>query len=68
MLEPKKVSNAILRAASSSRFEIIVPFYVRAGVWLKNTFPFIVKPLVGSHFRSELAKAYNAEKISDELC
>jgi uncharacterized protein len=68
MLEPKKVSNTILRAASSSRFEIIVPFYIRAGVWLKNTFPFIVKPLVGSHFRSELAKVYNGEKVTDDLC
>lgn len=68
MLESKKVSSAILRAANSSRFEIIVPFYMRAGVWLKNTFPFIVKPLIGFHFRRELEKVHNGEKISDGLC
>ena len=36
MLEPKKVSEAILAAANSPRLEIIVPFYMRAGVWLRH--------------------------------
>lgn len=65
MLEPKTVSSAILAAANSSRFEIIVPFYMRAGVWLKHTLPFIVKPLIGSLFRRELAKSNSVENVSD---
>ena len=65
MLEPKTVSSAILAAANSSRFEIIVPFYMRAGVWLKHTLPFIVKPLIGSLFRRELAKSNSMENVSD---
>jgi uncharacterized protein len=65
ILEPKTVSNAILAAASSSRFEIIVPFYMRAGVWIKHTFPFIVKPIIGSLFRRELAKSNSMENVSD---
>jgi hypothetical protein len=36
MLEPRTVSKAILAAANSPRLEIIVPFYVRAGVWFKR--------------------------------
>jgi hypothetical protein len=49
MLESRTVSQAILAAANSPRLEIIVPFYVRAGVWFKHTFP--VNPLVGALFR-----------------
>jgi uncharacterized protein len=53
-LEPQTVSRAILRASCSSRLEIIVPFYVRAGVWLKQTFPYLINPLVGWLFRRQL--------------
>jgi short-subunit dehydrogenase len=56
-LEPQAVSKAILRASCSSRLEIIVPFYVRAGVWLKQTFPFLLNPLVGWLFRRQLNKS-----------
>jgi short-subunit dehydrogenase len=59
MLEPKTVSKAILAAANSSRFEIMVPFYIRAGVWLKHTIPYVVNPIVGSLFRRQLNKATN---------
>lgn len=65
MLKPKTVSNAIISATTSSRFELIVPFYVRAAVWLKHTFPFVVKPIVGFHFRRELEKSYGVKKISE---
>ncbi len=56
MLEPKTVSKAILAAANSPRLEIIVPFYVRIGVWFKHTIPYIINPIVGSFFRQELNK------------
>jgi uncharacterized protein len=56
MLEPKTVSNAILTAARSPRLEIIVPFYVRIGVWFKHTVPYIINPIIGALFRRELNK------------
>src|SRR5215831_13114130 len=59
MLEPRTVSKAILAAANSPRLEIIVPFYVRAGVWFKHTLPYVVIPLVGAHFRRQLNKTLN---------
>lgn len=55
-LDPKTVSKAILAAANSPRLEIIVPFFVRAGVWIKHTVPYIVCPIVGAHFRKQLKK------------
>ena len=36
VLDPKTVSNAILKAAYSKRLEIVVPFFVRSAVWLKQ--------------------------------
>jgi uncharacterized protein len=59
MLEPKTVSKAILAAANSPRLEIIVPFYVRAGVWFKHTLPYAVNPLVGALFRRQLNRTLN---------
>jgi uncharacterized protein len=57
MLEPKCVSKAILDAASSPRLEIMIPFYMRAGVWFKHTMPYVVNPIVGSLFRRQLNKS-----------
>jgi short-subunit dehydrogenase len=54
MLEPKAVSKAILAAANSPRLEIMVPFYIRAGVWFKHTIPYLVNPIVGSVFNRQL--------------
>lgn len=51
MLDPKTVSHAILEAATSSRLELIVPFYMRIIVWIKHTIPYIVNPVVGIIFR-----------------
>jgi short-subunit dehydrogenase len=59
MLEPRTVSKAILAAANSPRLEIIVPFYVRAGVWFKHTLPYVVNPLVGALFRRQSNKMLN---------
>jgi len=53
-LEPKIVSKAILAAAKSPRLEIMVPFFMRAGVWFKHTVPYVVNPIVGAHFRKQL--------------
>lgn len=57
MLAPKTVSKAILAAANSPRLEIMIPFYIRAGVWLKHTIPYVVNPIVGFLFRRQLNKA-----------
>jgi short-subunit dehydrogenase len=56
LLDPKAVSRAILRASSSPRLEIIVPFYIRVGVWFKQTFPYLINPIVGWLFRRQLNK------------
>ena len=61
MLEPKTVSKAILAAANSSRLEIMIPFYIRAGVWFKHTIPYLVNPIVGSVFNRQLK---NKSKIT----
>ena len=53
-LSSKTVANAILRAANSSRLEIIVPPIVRGAVWSKHTFPFIINPIMGSSFQKQL--------------
>ena len=50
-LDPHAVSKAIIRASTSNRLEIVVPFYMRGGVWLKNTIPYLVNPVVGASFR-----------------
>jgi uncharacterized protein len=57
MLETTTVSKAILAAANSTRLEIMVPFYARAGVWFKHTFPYVVNPVLGELFRRELNRA-----------
>lgn len=56
MLDPKNVSKAIISASCSPRIEIVVPFYIRAAIWLKCTFPYAVNPLVGTLFRRQLNK------------
>jgi short-subunit dehydrogenase len=51
VLDPKTVSTAILKAAYSKRLEIVVPFFVRSAVWLKQTFPYLINPIVSSAFK-----------------
>ena len=53
VLDPKTVSNAILKAAYSKRLEIVVPFFVRSAVWLKQTFPYLINPIVSSSFKDK---------------
>jgi short-subunit dehydrogenase len=63
MLKTNTVSNAVLAAANSHRLEIIVPFYMRAGVWLKHTIPFLINPMIGFLFRRELSKSRLGENV-----
>jgi len=53
-LNAETVAKAVLRAANSSRLEIIVPPVVRAAVWAKQTFPYLINPILGSSFRKYL--------------
>lgn len=55
-LSSKTVAKAVVRAANSPRLEIIVPSVVRAAVWAKQTFPYVVDPIIGSAFRKQLEK------------
>jgi uncharacterized protein len=63
MLKTSTVSNAVLAAANSHRLEIIVPFYMRAGVWLKHTIPFLINPMIGFIFRRELSRSRMGENV-----
>jgi len=53
-LSDKTVTKAILRAANSPRLEIIVPSVVRGAVWMKNTFPYLINPILGMAFKKQL--------------
>ena len=53
-LSDKTVAKAILRAANSPRLEIIVPSVVRGAVWLKNTFPYLINPILSMAFKKQL--------------
>jgi uncharacterized protein len=64
MLKTNTVSNAVLAAANSHRLEIIVPFYMRAGVWLKHTIPFLINPMSGFLFRRELSRSKLGENVA----
>jgi len=54
-LSAETVAKAILRAANSPRLEIIVPSVVRIAVWINETFPYLVNPIIGSSFKKQLA-------------
>lgn len=53
-LSSKTVAKAILKAANSPRLEIIVPSLIRGAVWLKNTFPYFINPILGKAFKKQL--------------
>ncbi len=58
-LSSSGVAKAVVRASYSPRLEIIVPPFVRGAVWLKQTFPYLINPIIGAAFR----KAMKARKI-----
>jgi short-subunit dehydrogenase len=53
-LDSKTVAKAIMKASNSPRLEIIVPSFVRGAVWMKNTFPFLIDPIVRRAFKKQL--------------
>lgn len=53
-LDPKTVANAVVKAASSPRLEIVVPQFVRFVIWLKQTLPYLINPIVGEIFRKSM--------------
>ena len=53
-LSSKTVAKTIVKAANSSRLEIIVPSVVRGAVWMKSTFPYIINPILGKSFKKQL--------------
>ena len=53
-ISSKSVAKAILKAANSSRLEIIVPSIIRGAVWAKHTFPYLINPIVSSSFKKQL--------------
>ena len=53
-LSPETVAKTVVKAASSSRLEIIVPSIVRGAVWAKHTFPYLINPILGSSFKKQL--------------
>jgi short-subunit dehydrogenase len=55
-ISPETVAKAILRASNSPRLEIIVPGFVRGAVWLKNTLPYLIAPILNSSFGKSLKK------------
>ena len=55
-LSSETVAKAVVKAANSSRLEIIVPSVVRGVVWMKETFPFFINPILGSAFKKQLEK------------
>ena len=55
-LSADTVANAIIKASDSSKLEIVVPSYVRIGIWFKQTFPFLINPIIGNRFRKQLDK------------
>ena len=53
-LSSKTVAKAILKATNSPRLEIIIPSVVRGVVWFKNTFPYLINPIMGKAFKKQL--------------
>jgi len=55
-LSSETVAKTIIKASNSSRLEIVVPSVARAIIWFKQTFPFLINPIVGRIFRKQLTK------------
>jgi len=54
-LSANTVAKAVVRAASSPRLEIVVPQFVRIAIWFKQTFPYLINPIVGLIFKRSKA-------------
>lgn len=53
-LSAKTVAKAVVRASSSPRLEIVVPQFVRIAIWIKQTLPYLINPIIGSIFRKSM--------------
>jgi uncharacterized protein len=53
-LSSKTVANAVVRASSSPRLEIVVPQFVRFAIWIKQTLPYLINPIIGGIFRKSM--------------
>jgi len=53
-LSASTVAKAVVRASASPRLEIVVPQVVRFAIWLKQTFPYLINPLIGGIFRKSM--------------
>ena len=60
-LSSKTVAKAVVKAASSSRLEIIVPSIVRGAVWAKHTFPYLINPILAASFRKQLKSSKESD-------
>ncbi len=60
-LNSKTVAKAVLKAANSSRLEIIVPPMVRGAVWAKHTIPYLINPIIGSVFKKHWTEEKNSQ-------
>jgi uncharacterized protein len=49
-LDATTVSKSVLKASTSRRFEIVVPFFMRGAIWLKHTIPYVTNPIVSKSF------------------
>lgn len=58
-LNSKTVAKIIVKAANSSRLEIVVPSVVRGVVWAKHTFPYFINPILGKSFKKQLDSTKN---------
>jgi len=58
-LSADTVAKAVVKAANSSRLEIIVPSVMRGAVWAKHTFPYLINPILGSAFRKQIKSSEN---------
>ena len=59
-LSSETVAKTIIKASNSSRLEIVVPSVARAGIWFKQTFPYLINPIIGNAFRKQLTKRNNS--------
>jgi hypothetical protein len=55
-LSSETVAKTIIKASNSSRLEIVVPSVARVAIWFKQTFPFLINPMIGRIFRKQLTK------------
>jgi len=60
-LSADTVGKAVVKAANSSRLEIIVPPMVRGAVWAKHTIPYLINPIIGSVFKKHWTEEKNSQ-------